>query len=78
MNGEPFDLDTHIRRRAALLATWAAWDEQPGNVTRAHARVDAAIDYAGAAHVALTKFLVAARRAGATYEQALTAWENDW
>lgn len=75
---EPIDIDTYILRRARVIATWTAWDEQPGNSTRANAFIDACIDYAGEAHVAFAKFISAVRRGGGDRTSALVAWEMDW
>jgi hypothetical protein len=76
--GEPIDLDHYIQRRAVVVDTWTAWDEQPGNSARANAFIDACIDYAGESHVAFSKFIGAVRRGGGDRVSALHAWEADW
>lgn len=75
---EPIDLDEHMRFRAAVLTTWEAWDEQPGNDTRANAYVDACVACFGAAHNDYRKLAAAVRRAGGDRTQALDQWESDW
>lgn len=60
------------------MATWQAWDEQPGNDIRVNAYVDATVAYAGHAHVEFSRFVAAQRRAGADHLTAINKWEEDW
>jgi hypothetical protein len=60
------------------VATWEAWDEQPANDSRVNAHVEAAIAYAGAAHVEFSRFAAVARRRGIDRLTVLDLWEADW
>lgn len=64
--------------RDALLRTWEAWDEAPGNPHRANAFEDACNAVAGQAANDLRKALAARRRAGMSYAEAFDAWEQEW
>lgn len=71
-------LDDYVERRRTLLAAWAAWDERPGDPSRANAMEDACKHYAGDATHQFRKFVSAVRRHGGNPEEALDAWERDW